>query len=119
VGVAGGNPALTPPMSRKQRIIFLIIFAVPILNLLILGTIYHIPYAFPVGGVLALALAAVYIYLQKARRPTAAPRPRATRIAIRLYIGFALIALFNISAEGWHWYDLLYLEAVAQPWTSH
>jgi hypothetical protein len=103
-------------MSRKQRIIIVIIFTVPILNLLILGAIYQIPYAFPIGGLLALALGAVYIYLQKVRRPTAAPRPRATRIAIRLYIGFALVALFNISAEGWHWYDLLYLVFPTAAW---
>ena len=97
------------PMSRRQRVIFLIIFAVPIFSLLICGAIYQIPYAYSVAGLLAFTLGAVYIYLQKVRRPAVASRSRITRIAIRLYIGFALVALVNIGAEGWRWYDPLYL----------
>jgi peptidoglycan/LPS O-acetylase OafA/YrhL len=96
-------------MTRRQRIIFLIIFAVPVLNLLVLGTIYQIPYAYPIAGLLAFTLGAVYNYLHRVRRTGAAPRSRTTKIAIQLYIAFALIAFVNISAEGWHWYDLLYL----------
>jgi hypothetical protein len=97
------------PMTRRRRIIFLIIFAVPIVNLLILGTIYDIHYEFPIIGLLTFTLGAVYIYLQKVRGTATALRPRPTRIALRLYLAFALVALFNIMAEGWNWYDLLYL----------
>ena len=35
------------PISRRQQVIFLIVFAVPIFNLLFLGAIYHTPCAYP------------------------------------------------------------------------
>jgi hypothetical protein len=78
------------PISRRQQVIFLIVFAVPIFNLLFLGAIYHTP-------------------CSRVRRSTAVPRPPMTRIAVQLYSAFALIALVNVRIEGWHWSVLLYL----------
>ena len=96
------------PMNSRKRIIFLIAFAVPVINLIIFGFIYHLPDAFPVAGLLALILGVIYIRLLNVRGPIEASRRRLIRISIRLYIGPALVALLNIIGEGWHWYDILY-----------
>jgi hypothetical protein len=95
-------------MNPRHRVFFLIAFAVPEIGLIVLNSIYHIPYAFPVAGLLALFLGLVYIRLLKARRTAVAPRRRNVYVAVKLYLGFALVAGVNIIADGWHWYDVLY-----------
>ena len=97
------------PMNPRHRIIFLIVFAVPVINLIIFGFIYHIPYALPEAGLLALILGAIFIRLLKARRAPEAPRRRKFSVAVKLYLGFVLVAGITFIEEGWHWYDLLFL----------
>jgi len=101
--------AVTTPMNPRNRVIFLIVFAVPVVSLVIFGRIYHIPYALPEAGLLALFLGAIFIRILKARRPIEGARRRNINIAVKLYLVSMVLAVVDIIEEGWHWYELLYL----------
>jgi hypothetical protein len=100
-------------MIPRQRTIFLVMFTLPILNLLVLGSFYHIQYAKLVAGPMVFMLGTVYLYFdfhfRRTRQLPTRPRTRIVRNIILLYIGFAICAIVNANAAGWHWYDLCYL----------
>lgn len=98
-------------MYKRRRIIYLVSFLVLALNAITLGSIYHVRYAYPMAGIVAAILGAVYtyLYLRKKHHSPTNYRRLIVRRAILLYLGFAIIASLNATVNGWHWFDLFYL----------
>jgi peptidoglycan/LPS O-acetylase OafA/YrhL len=100
-------------MNPRQRTIFAIALAIPVLLAVVFGLVNHIQDALAVAGLMGLTSAAIFMYMdfriRRARPSMENPRQRKIRIAVNLYIGFAMVALLTVGTEGWHWYNFGYL----------